>query len=192
MLAAYFGQETVIYNAASEPHIQELALMLEAMGAQVHNNGSNVLRVFGRASGLTSANLSGVTVTVNSNHIEAASVAALVALSGGRAQITGVRGNDMRLIDRIYRRLGINLDVDETEIFVPKHGELAVSNREEDVDASIASAPWPGFPSDLVAIAAVIATQARGTSLIHEKLYNNRLLFVDRLNAMGAQIVVPL
>lgn len=184
MLAACFGDETVIRNAASEPHVQELCNMLERMGAQVHNVGSNMLRVFGGRQ------LHGVAEKVGPNHIEAASVAAMAAMSGGRVQIDGIRHGDMRMIDKIYQRLGIKLDLDEKMIFVPKHGDLALSNRAEDVDASIESAPWPGFPSDLMAIATVIATQARGTALIHEKLYNNRLLFIDKLNAMGAQIVL--
>jgi UDP-N-acetylglucosamine 1-carboxyvinyltransferase len=123
-------------------------------------------------------------------HIEAASIAAIGALSGGRVQINGIRQNDLRMINKIYRRLGINLDIDETHVFIPKHEHLTISNREEDVDSSIETAPWPGFPSDLVAIATVVATQARGTSLIHEKLFNNRLLFVDKLKSMGAQIVL--
>lgn len=184
MLATRFGKETVITNAASEPHVQELARMLEAMGAQIHGVGSNVLRVFGAEA------LHGVVETVGPDHIEAASVAAMCALSGGRVQLNGIRGGDLRMIDKIYQRLGIRLDIDETTLFVPRHEQLTVSNREEDVDSSIETSPWPGFPSDLVAIAAVIATQARGTSLIHEKLFNDRLLFVDKLNSMGAQIVL--
>ena len=190
MLSVCYGQETIIRNAASEPHVQELAYALEGMGAQIHNIGSNVLRVFGRATDADHASLEGITATVGPNHIEAASIAAMAALSGGRVQINGTRQEDMRMIRKIYQRLGINLDMDETLIFVPRHDDLVVSNREEDVDASIESAPWPGFPSDLVAMATVVATQARGTSLIHEKLYNNRLIFVDKLNAMGAQIVL--
>jgi UDP-N-acetylglucosamine 1-carboxyvinyltransferase len=82
------------------------------------------------------------------------------------------------------------MELSDEQIYVPRHDLLTVSNREEDVDSSIETAPWPGFPSDLVAIATVIATQSRGTSLIHEKLYANRLLFVDKLKAMGAQIVL--
>lgn len=184
MLAACFGEETLIHNTASEPHLQELANMLERMGAQVHGIGSNVIRVFGKSP------LHGVEVTVGPDHIETASVAAVAAMSEGRIQISGIRRNDLRMIEKIYRRLGLHLDMDETELFVPKHDLLSVSNREEDVDSSIETAPWPGFPSDLVAIATVVATQARGTSLIHEKLFNNRLLFVDKLKAMGAQIVL--
>lgn len=184
MLAAALGKETIIHNAACEPHTRELALLLESMGAHIEGIGSNMLRV------LSPAELEGAEATVGANHIEVASVAGAAALAGGRVQIDGTRLDDMRMIDRIYQRLGIQLDMDENAVFVPKHHQLAVSNREEDVDASIETAIWPGFPSDLVALATVIATQARGTSLIHEKLFHNRLLFVDRLKAMGAQIVL--
>lgn len=184
MLAACLGKETIIRNAACEPHVQELGHMLELMGVQIDGIGSNMLRIYGKPD------LHGADVAIGPDHIEAASIAAISALSGGRVQIEDVRYSDLRMIDKIYRRLGIGLDLDECCIYVPKHGILSVSNREEDVDASIESAPWPGFPSDLVAIATVVATQARGTSLIHEKLFNNRLLFVDKLNAMGAQIVL--
>jgi UDP-N-acetylglucosamine 1-carboxyvinyltransferase len=185
MLAAALGKETIIHNAACEPHIRELSLLLENMGAHIEGIGSNVLRV------LSPPELeAGAEAAVGCNHIEAASVAAIAALSGGRIQIEGTCLDDMRMIDRVYQRLGLQLDTDENAIFVPKHRQLSVSNREEDVDASIETAIWPGFPSDLVAVATVVATQARGTSLIHEKLFNNRLLFVDRLKAMGAQIVL--
>src|SRR5690606_6706984 len=146
--------------------------------------GSNVLRV------LSPPELDGTEVTIGPNHIEAASVAAMAALTGGRVEINGTRLEDMRMIGKIYQRLGIELDIDKHNIFVPKHKQLTVLNREEDVDSSIETSIWPGFPSDLVAVATVVATQARGTSLIHEKLFNNRLLFVDRLKAMGAQIVL--
>lgn len=184
MLAASLGKETIIHNAACEPHIQELCHLLEAMGVHIEGIGSNILRV------ISPPELSGAQVTVGPSHIEAASVAAIGALSGGRIQIKGICHDDMRMIGKIYQRLGIELDLDEGTIFVPRHKQLSVLNREEDVDASIETAIWPGFPSDLVAVATVVATQARGTSLIHEKLFNNRLLFVDRLKAMGAQIVL--
>jgi UDP-N-acetylglucosamine 1-carboxyvinyltransferase len=114
----------------------------------------------------------------------------MAAICGGRVQIAYADAPDMGVIPKIFRRLGIQMDIEETGIFVPRHESLTVSNREEDVDSSIESAPWYGFPSDLVAVATVAATQARGTSLIHEKMFNNRLLFVDKLKAMGAQIVL--
>jgi UDP-N-acetylglucosamine 1-carboxyvinyltransferase len=154
------------------------------MGVQIEGIGSNMLRIFGQPE------LHGFQAEIPPDYIEASSVAAISAMSGGRIQIEGVRRAELRMIDRIYRRLGLSLDIDETVVYVPKQDGLVVSNREEDVDASIQTAPWPGFPSDLVAIATVLATQARGTSLIHEWMFNNRLLFVDQLNAMGAQIVL--
>lgn len=184
MLATCLGRETIIHNAACEPHIHELANMLCEMGVHIEGIGSNILRIIGNRD------LQGADVTIGPDHIEAASIAAISAMSGGRVQITGIRRDDLQLIDKIYQRLGIQLDIDDEFIFVPRHDTLTVSNREEDVDSSIETAPWPGFPSDLVAIATVIATQTRGTSLIHEKLFNNRLLFVDKLKAMGAQIVL--
>lgn len=184
MLATRLGKQTTIHNAACEPHIQELGHMLNAMGAQIEGVGSNVLRINGVSE------FGGADVTIGPDHIEAASVAAASALCGGRVQIDGIRMADMRVISKIYWRLGITLDIDEDAIFIPKHETLTVSNREEDVDSSIETMPWPGFPSDLVAVATVVATQARGTSLIHEKLFNNRLLFVDKLKSMGAQIVL--
>src|SRR5690606_10976134 len=118
------------------------------------------------------------------------SVAAISAMSGGRVHIEGIRQSDMRIIAKSSWRLGLQVDMDETTMYIPRHETLTVSHREEDVDSSAETAPWHGFPSDLVAIATVVATQARGTSLIHEKLFNNRLLFVDKLKAMGAQIVL--
>jgi UDP-N-acetylglucosamine 1-carboxyvinyltransferase len=184
MLASRLGRETIMRTAACEPHVEELAHLLVAMGARIEGIGSNVLRVFGASE------LHGAEVTIGPDHIEAASVAAISALCGGRIQIDGIRRADLRMIAKIYSGLGIQLDIDDSVMYVPKHDILNVSNREEDVDSSIETAPFPGFPSDLVAVATLIATQARGTSLIHEKMFDNRLLFVDKLKSMGAQIVL--
>ncbi|MBZ0286280.1 MAG: UDP-N-acetylglucosamine 1-carboxyvinyltransferase, partial [Anaerolineae bacterium] len=185
MLAVCQGVETIVHNAACEPHITSLVDMLEAMGAHIEGIGSNVLRLIAPPQGPEGAD-----VTIGPDHIEAGSVAAIGALCSGRVQIEGTRIEDMRMIAKVYQRLGIQLDLDGTAIFVPKHDTLTLSSREEDVDLALDTAIWPGFPSDLVAIATVVATQARGTCLIHEKLFSNRLLFVDRLKAMGAQIVL--
>ncbi|MEO0563355.1 MAG: UDP-N-acetylglucosamine 1-carboxyvinyltransferase, partial [Chloroflexota bacterium] len=97
---------------------------------------------------------------------------------------------DMRVITRTFNHFGVNIDADAHVVLVPRHERLTVARREEDIDASVASAPYPGFPSDLITLAAVIATQASGTSLIHEKLFRDRLLFVDTLKDMGAQIIL--
>ncbi len=184
MLATQLGKETIIHNAACEPHVQELADLLCEMGAHIEGIGSNVLRI------IAPPELSGGEATIGTDHIEAASVAAMVALSGGRVQIDGTRRNDMQMIVKTYRQLGIQLDVDEQFLYVPKHETISLSSREEDVDLVVETSPWPAFPSDLTAMATLIATQAQGTVLIHEKLFNNRLLFVDKLKAMGAQIVL--
>lgn len=184
MLAACLGQKTIIHNAACEPQVQALAHFLASMGASIDGIGSNILTIH-RAEALQAAEM-----RVPSDHIEAASIVAIAAMTRGRVQITGTHAPDLTMIQKIYRRFGISLDLDQDSIFVPRHETLMVSNREEDVDSSIETAPWPGFPSDLVGIATVIATQARGTSLVHEKLFNNRLIFVDKLKAMGAQIVL--
>ncbi|HVO43394.1 MAG TPA: UDP-N-acetylglucosamine 1-carboxyvinyltransferase [Aggregatilineales bacterium] len=184
MLAAVLGQQTVVHNAASEPQITDLLNILHDMGAPIEGIGSNQLTIRGVAK------LHGAQASVSPDHVEAASVGAIAAITGGRLTIEGVQRRDLRLIVKVYERLGLRLSLDEDALIVPTHERFELSAREEDVDVSIESAPWPGFPSDLIAMATVVATQGRGSVLIHEKLFNNRLLFVDRLNGMGAQIVL--
>ncbi|MCE2490503.1 MAG: UDP-N-acetylglucosamine 1-carboxyvinyltransferase [Anaerolineae bacterium] len=184
MLAATLGQETIIHNAASEPHVQELCRLLEAMGARVNGQGSNLLQVTG------CSNPVGAETNIGPNHIEVASIAAIAALCGGRVTLRESRERDLRMVARVFDQFGIHLELEADTVFVPRHKQLTVRDRAGDVDLRVESAIWPGFPSDLIAIATVIASQARGTTLIHEKLFPNRLLFVDRLKAMGAQIVL--
>ncbi len=187
MLAATCGAETVIHNAASEPHVTDLLWLLRQMGAQIDGGGSNLLRIRAPSSG---AALHGAAASVSPDHVEAASIAAIGALTDGRLIVEGVRPVDLQLILKIYERLGLRPDLDQDTLVLSASRPFAISERDEDVDVAIDTSPWPGFPSDLAAIATVIATQARGTVLIHEKLFNNRLLFVDKLNAFGAQIVL--
>ncbi|MCB9452116.1 MAG: UDP-N-acetylglucosamine 1-carboxyvinyltransferase [Anaerolineaceae bacterium] len=184
MLAARLGQETMVYNAACEPHVQELAHMLVAMGVQITGIGSNRLCIYG------ADHLKGTVATIGADHIEAASIAAIAALCSGRVEIDGIHAPDMRMIQKVYKQLGIRLDIEDTRLFIPRQESLALSNQVEDTDLNIETSPWPAFPSDLVAMATLVATQARGSVLIHEKLFNNRLLFVDKLKAMGGQIVL--
>ena len=184
MLAAALGDVTTIQNAACEPQIQTLAHFLGMLGAQIDGAGSNVLSIR-KTSAPSSAE-----IQIPPDHIEAASIAAIAAATGGRVEVRGVRAQEMSMIRKVYQRFGITLDIDQQSVFVPRHDALSLSNRDEDQDASIETAPWPGFPSDLVGVATVLATQARGTLLIHEKLFSNRLIFVDKLKAMGAQIVL--
>lgn len=183
MLAAVLGKQTTIINAASEPHIVDLLNLLAQMGAKVEGIGSNLLTIYGREK------LAGGTFAVSPDYVEAASIAAMAAITGGRLTIEGIHRRDLRLIAKVYERLGLHCSLDDEALVVPVHERFDISNREEDVDVSIDSSPWPGFPSDLIPMATVIATQARGTVLIHEKLFSNRLLLVDRLNGMGAQII---
>lgn len=184
MLAATCGRETQIMNAASEPHVTDLLRFLVTMGARIDGIGSNLLTIHGVES------LRGGVATVAPDHIEAASVAALSALTDGRVIIEGVRHDDLRLILKVFERLGLHADSDQDTLNVAATPPLTISERDEDVDLEIGTAPWPGFPSDLAAVATVVATQAQGTVLIHEKMFSNRLLFIDKLNAMGAQIVL--
>ncbi len=184
MLASSLGRETVIANAASEPHLQDLQQMLVAMGARIEGIGTNVLHIYGTDT------LGGASVRLSPDHIEIASVAAIGAITHGSLTIEGVDPAQLRFIARVFARLGVNLYLNGETLFLPSHEMLVASQREEELDVPIETAPWPGFPSDLVAMTTVMATQARGTTLIHEKLFNNRLLFVDKLTAMGAQIVL--
>lgn len=184
MLAAALGHETVIRNAASEPHIQDLLHMLSRMGAQIEGIGSNTLHIRGGGA------LSGAAARLSPDHIEIASVAALGAITHGTLTVQGINPEHLRLICRVLARLGVNLYLNGDTLFVPAHDKLIASELEEELDVPIETAPWPGFPSDLIAMATVVATQAHGTTLIHEKLFDNRLLFVDKLTGMGAQIVL--
>ncbi len=183
-LAATLGQQTTIFNAASEPHVQDMLRFLQVMGAHIEGIGSNVLRIRGTAEP------GGGSLTIAPDHIEAASLAAIGAITHGALTISGVVPEHLHGIVRVFGRLGVRLFLNGDALILPAHDTLIASESEEELDVPIETAPWPGFPSDLIAMAAVIATQTRGTTLIHEKLFDNRLLFVDKLTAMGAQIVL--
>ncbi|MEM6281884.1 MAG: UDP-N-acetylglucosamine 1-carboxyvinyltransferase [Chloroflexota bacterium] len=187
MLAAVLGGRTVIYNAACEPHISDLAAMLNNMGASITGAGSNRVQIIGAET------LRGTDETISYDHIEIASVAAIVALSGGRVQMMPEDDHtlpDLRNITRTFAHFGLNIDADSNVLLVPRHERFDVASREEELDAQIETSPYPGFPSDLITIAALIATQANGTSLLHERLFKDRLLFVDTLKDMGANIIL--
>jgi UDP-N-acetylglucosamine 1-carboxyvinyltransferase len=185
MLAAALGEETQIYNAASEPHLRALQHFLSQMGAEISGIGSNLLSIKGQPGGLK-----GASQTVQANHIEIASVAIIAAITRGHVHIQQTPRQDLRIIHKVYERLGMQLIFQEDTLHIPEQEGLQISRRDEDVDVAIDTAPWPGFPSDLMPIVTVAATQADGTTLIHEKMFNNRLLFVDKLKSMGAQIVL--
>lgn len=184
ILAASLGQETIIANAASEPHIQDLLGLLAAMGTGIEGTGSNVLRIRGGAP------LGEASVRLSPDHVEIASLAAIGAITHGAITIENVIPAHLQLIVRVFSRLGINLYLNGDSLILPAHDALVIPQHAEVLDVPVETSPWPGFPSDLIAMATVVATQAHGTTLIHEKLFDNRLLFVDKLSGMGAQIVL--
>jgi len=181
--AAATKGETVIYNAASEPHVQGLCRMLQSLGAAIDGVGSNVLRVQGGP-------LRGGTHRIGPDHIEIGSFIGLAAVTGGTLRIPGVRPADLRKIRMDFRRLGVRTELDGDDLLVPGGQELVVQADIGGAIPKLDDAPWPGFPADLTSIAVVTATQSRGTVLVHEKLFESRLFFVDRLIQMGAQIVL--
>ena len=184
LIAAAASQgETVIYNAASEPHVQGLCRMLVGLGAAIEGVGSNMLRIEGGALG-------GGEHPIGPDHIEIGSFVGLAAVTGGELRIAGVRGSDLRKILMDFRRLGVVTKLEGGELVVPAGQSLEVQPDLGGAIPKIDDAPWPGFPADLTSIAVVTATQSRGTVLIHEKLFESRLFFVDRLIAMGARIVL--
>jgi len=184
MAASLAKGTTVIHNAASEPHVQDLCRMLVAMGGQVRGIGTNVLEIEGVDR------LRGGTATVGPDYLEVGSFIALAAVTGGELLIRGARPDQHRVTASAYGKLGVRWQVRGDDIFVPSGQELAVQDGLHGAVPRIHDAPWPGFPPDLTSIALVLATQARGTSLIHEWMYESRLYWVDRLISMGARVIV--
>lgn len=184
MAAAVAEGTTRIANAASEPHVRGLCNMLLAMGAQISGIGTNLLEIQG-VSGLRPAHH-----RMGPDHIEIGSLVAIAAMTGGELTLHGVEPDDLRMLRLVFRRLGVETDLEGTDLVVPGKQELVIQDDLDGAIPKVDDAPWPGFPSDLTSIALVLATQAQGTVLIHEKLFENRLFFVDRLIAMGARVVL--
>jgi UDP-N-acetylglucosamine 1-carboxyvinyltransferase len=184
MAAALTPGPTTIRNAACEPHVQDLARMLTAMGAQVDGIGSNVMTIHG------ADRLRGAEHTVLPDHIEVASFMALAAATGGELRIREANPDDLEMIRRQFRRLGLQSMVEGNYIVVPPEQHLRVQADLGDAIPKIEDGPWPAFPADLTSIALALATQAEGTVLIFEKMFENRLFFVDKLVAMGARITL--
>lgn len=184
MAAALTPGRTTILNAASEPHVQDLARLLVKMGAAVEGIGSNVMAITG------SSRLGGAEHTVTPDHIEIASFMALAAATGGELRIHNVEPRDLVMIRRQFRRLGFQSVVEERDVIVPPEQNLRVQADEGGAIPKIEDGPWPAFPADLTSIALALATQAEGEILIFEKMFENRLFFVDKLVAMGARITL--
>ncbi|MBN8869378.1 MAG: UDP-N-acetylglucosamine 1-carboxyvinyltransferase [Solirubrobacterales bacterium] len=184
MAAALTPGETTILNAASEPHVQDLARLLVKMGAPISGIGSNVMIVEGQEK------LGGADHKVTPDHIEIASFMALAAATGGELRIREIEPFDLVMIRRQFRRLGFQSVVEGNDVIVPPSQNLRVQPDAGGAIPKIEDGPWPAFPADLTSIALALATQAEGEILIFEKMFENRLFFVDKLVAMGARITL--
>jgi UDP-N-acetylglucosamine 1-carboxyvinyltransferase len=184
LAAALTEGPTTIANAACEPHVQDLARLLSKMGAQVDGIGSNVMTVHGRDK------LAGAEHDICPDHIEIASFMALAAATGGELRIRDTVPEDLEGIRRHFRRIGLQTMVEDGDLLVPPEQTLTVRDDQGDAIPKIDDGPWPAFPADLTSIALALATQADGTILVFEKMFENRLFFVDKLVAMGARITL--
>ncbi|HYB70428.1 MAG TPA: UDP-N-acetylglucosamine 1-carboxyvinyltransferase [Candidatus Bathyarchaeia archaeon] len=184
MAAALAEGTTTILNAASEPHVQGLCRFLNAMGARIGGVGTNQLTIEGVRE------LAPGRHRLDPDHIEIGSFVALAAMTGGEVRISDVAPDHLRMIRLAYRRLGVETALEGTTLLVPGPQVLEVAADAGGAIPKVDDAPWPGFPADLTSLALVLATQSRGTVMIHEKLFESRLFFVDSLIAMGARIVL--
>src|SRR5215204_2256113 len=184
MAAVTAPGETVVYNAACEPHVQDLCRFLISLGARIKGIGSNRLHIEGVSR------LDGGRYRIGPDHIEVASFVGLAAVTHGELVIDDVVPEDLVPIRGAFERLGVRMEVDGTSLRVPDGQELAVQDDLGGQVAKVEDGPWPAFPADLTSIALIVATQARGTILIFEKMFESRLFFVDKLVNMGARIIL--
>ncbi len=184
MAAVLAEGTTVLRNAASEPHVQDLCAMLCGMGARIQGIGSNMLTIHGVKQ------LSGVDYSIGPDYMEIGSFIGLAAVTHGEITIDGVNPEDLPPLRVGFGRLGISWTLSGTSIHVPSSQLLRVTADLGGQIPKIDDAPWPGFPPDLTSIMTVVATQTEGTALIHEKMFESRMFFVDKLIGMGAHIVL--
>ena len=184
MAAVLAEGETIITNAASEPHIQDLCKMLNAMGGKISGIGSNILTINGVAE------LHGCDFSIGPDYMEIGSFIGLAAATKGSINITGVNARDMRPIKLAFGKLGITWNIQGDTLIVPSAQSMQVNTDLGGMIPKIDDSPWPGFPADLTSIMTVVATQVEGTVLIHEKMFESRMFFVDKLIGMGARITL--
>lgn len=175
---------TTIYNAACEPYIQQLSVMLNRMGARISGIGSNLLTVEGVSS------LKGTTHTILPDMIEVGSFIGMAAMTGSGLLIRNTGFDHLGIIPASFRRLGIRVEQEGDDIHVPAHDSYEIETFIDGSIMTIADAPWPGLTPDLLSVLLVVATQATGSVLIHQKMFESRLFFVDKLIDMGAQIIL--
>jgi UDP-N-acetylglucosamine 1-carboxyvinyltransferase len=183
MAAVLADGRTTIFNAACEPHVQDLCRMLNRMGADIAGIGTNLLTINGVER------LGGTRHRIASDYIEAASFIAAAALTGGALQVEDVLEQDFKIIEKVFSRLGVRWKIKDGVLHLPAGQSLEVS---DDIGAAIPKiedGTWPNFPSDLMSVSLVLATQAKGSLLFFEKLFESRMYFVDRLIGMGARII---
>ncbi len=177
--------QTTIYNAACEPYIQQLCLLLNKMGADIQGIGSNYLKI----NGVTS--LSGAEHDILPDMIEIGSWIGLAAMTRSKLKIKNVSWDNLGQIPDVFRKLGITINREGDDILIPEHTNgYSVSNYIDGSILTISDAPWPGFSPDLISVILVVATQANGSTLIHQKMFESRLFFVDKLIDMGAKIIL--
>jgi UDP-N-acetylglucosamine 1-carboxyvinyltransferase len=175
---------TTIYNAACEPYIQQLCKMMNAMGAKISGVGSNLLSIEGVEY------LGGTSHRILPDMIEIGSFIGLAAMTGSEIIVKNVSYNDLGVIPEVFKKLGIKLERRGDDIFIPEQEGYEIDTFIDGSILTIADAPWPGFTPDLISIVLVVATQAKGSVLIHQKMFESRLFFVDKLIDMGAQIIL--
>jgi UDP-N-acetylglucosamine 1-carboxyvinyltransferase len=184
LAAARTPGSTVIGNAACEPHVQDLARMLVKMGADIQGIGSNVLTVNG------TQDLHGCDHTIGPDHIEIGSFMALAGVTGGELRIRDTIPRDLRMIRLVFDRLGLRSELDGDDVIVPGEQDLVISRDVGEHKITVQDGPWPAFPADLTSIAVALATQCSGSALIHEWMFENRMIFTDKLVLMGADITM--
>jgi UDP-N-acetylglucosamine 1-carboxyvinyltransferase len=184
MAAVLAEGKTILTNAAGEPHVQDLCQMLVSMGAKIEGIGSNILTITGVKK------LAGCDFTIGADFMEVGSFIGLAAATNGDLHIEGTRPQDLRPAKIAFGKLGISWAHEGTIIHVPKNQTKEVNCDLGGMIPKIDDAPWPGFPPDLTSIITVVATQVKGTVLIHEKMFESRMFFVDKLIGMGARIVL--
>ena len=185
IMAAVFAKgTTTIYNAACEPYIQQLCHMLNQMGANISGIGSNLLTIVGVTR------LHGAEHKILPDMIEVGSFIGMAAMCGDGIRIKNVSVKDLGIIPDAFRRLGVKIKVEDDDLVIPRQKHYEVPSFIDGTIMTLADAPWPGLTPDLLSVLIVVATQARGSVLFHQKMFESRLFFVDKLIDMGAQIIL--
>jgi UDP-N-acetylglucosamine 1-carboxyvinyltransferase len=184
MAASIAPGKTMISNAASEPHVQDLCRFLVALGAKIEGIGSNVLHVSGVER------LFGGQHSIGPEHVEVGSFIGMAAVTGGDITIEGIVPDDLWPVLPVFNRLGIEVELGDDWVRVPPNQTLQIQDDLGGAIPKVEDGPWPAFPADLNSIAVIVATQAKGTVLVFEKMFESRLFFVDKLVSMGARIIL--